>query len=208
MAWAQPNIPGGQYTPPIPVPDGVPPPPGTIIVANGAVPPPPPGLPAAPGYSPTGAVPGGSFTTQSPGTQGGQAGFWPATQMTTTPSATSTGDAFAAAGAAGAVAAAGFQIPIIALALGAILAAFFLYALIQPIIAAFVAGGVSALTLILMGLPLLLLLGLLAWAAFGGGGGPNLSILLILAVVIFVCIPLFALVLKALPSFTGLLTPP
>lgn len=204
MAFAQPNIPGGQYAPPIYVPDGAPPPPGTVIVANGNVPPPPPGLPALPGYSGTGAVPGGSMTTTSPGTSGGQSGFWPtggASQANTT-------DVLAAS-AAGAVAAAGFQVPMIALALGAILAAFFLYMIVQPIVKAFVAGGTSVFTLVLMGLPLLLLLGLLAWAAFGGpsNSGPNMTVLLVLAAVIFVCIPLFGLLLGGFPSLLALLTP-
>ena len=43
MAWAQPTFPGTSQpipgTPPIPVPDGLPPPPGTVIIQQGPLPP-------------------------------------------------------------------------------------------------------------------------------------------------------------------------
>lgn len=196
MAWIQPALPGGQYAPPIPYPDGVAPPPGTVIVATGPVPPPPPGFPAFPGYQ---NGPGGMLPAPQP-----QPGFWPTGPQLPVPDVAGLAGAGAALAIAGPFAAAS-GVPLIVLILGVILAAFLMYLFIKPLIAAFVKGTTTSTSFFLLLMPLILIGGLvLLLAVGGGGGGQSWTLFVGLGVMALVFLPLFGLLL---PNLSTLLTP-
>lgn len=193
MAWIQPAGPGGQFAPPLPYPDGVPPPPGAVIVGYGAIPPAPPGLPNLPGYQP-----GPGFAGMLPAPPP-LPGFFPGF-----PSPMPNVEGAAAAGAAGAMLGpfsvfAG--VPLFVLILGVILAAFLLFLFLNPFIKALVSGTTSLTSCFALFVPLLLIGGLvLLLACNGGGGGTSWVLFGALAIMVLIFLPLFGL-------FPTLLTP-
>jgi len=186
VAWIQPALPGGQYAPPIPYPDGVPPPPGAVIVATGPIPPPPPGFPGLPGYQPGGLA--GMLPAPPP-----LPGFWPMPPALPAVDVAGLAGAGAAAAMLGPFSSATGGVPLWVLVIGILLAGFFLFIFLNPFIKALVAGTGSASSLTLF-LPLILIGGLVLLLAVGGGGGGQSWVLFgALAILVLLFIPLFGL---------------